>query len=69
MTHAIHCRFDQQGSRSHLFLFYIFFLQAVLKLLLDLGRVGCLNASPTFEEDIIKFFNPCHQGEGATLAS
>ncbi|WZZ23002.1 hypothetical protein YC2023_124389 [Brassica napus] len=38
--------------------------QAVLKLLLDLGRVGCLNASPTFEEDIIKFFNPCHQGEG-----
>ncbi|KAG5377270.1 hypothetical protein IGI04_041866 [Brassica rapa subsp. trilocularis] len=38
--------------------------QAVLKLLLDLGRVGCLNASPTFEEDIIKFFNPCSQGEG-----
>ncbi|KAF8096474.1 hypothetical protein N665_0307s0005 [Sinapis alba] len=38
--------------------------QAVLKLLLDLGRVGCLNAAPTFEEDIIKFFNPCRQGEG-----
>ncbi|CAN6874647.1 unnamed protein product [Brassica oleracea var. botrytis] len=38
--------------------------QAVLKLLLDLGRVGCLNASPTFEEDIKNFFNPCHQGEG-----
>ncbi|KAG2242093.1 hypothetical protein Bca4012_012675 [Brassica carinata] len=38
--------------------------QAVLKLLLDLGRVGCLNASPTFEQDIIKFFNPCSQGEG-----
>ncbi|CAH2073868.1 unnamed protein product, partial [Thlaspi arvense] len=37
--------------------------QAVLQLLLDLGRVGCLNASPTFEEDIRKFFNPC-QGEG-----
>ncbi|KAH0861447.1 hypothetical protein HID58_089708 [Brassica napus] len=38
--------------------------QAVLKLLLDLGRVGCLNASPTFEVDIINFFNPCSQGEG-----
>ncbi|CAH8312798.1 unnamed protein product [Eruca vesicaria subsp. sativa] len=38
--------------------------QVVLKLLLDLGRVGCLKASPTFEEDIIKFFNPCSQGEG-----
>ncbi|ESQ40559.1 hypothetical protein EUTSA_v10012647mg [Eutrema salsugineum] len=37
--------------------------QAVLQLLLDLGRVGCLNASPTFEEDIRNFFNPC-QGEG-----
>ncbi|CAN8257038.1 unnamed protein product [Cochlearia groenlandica] len=37
--------------------------QAVLQLLLDLGRVGCLNASSTFEEDIRSFFNPC-QGEG-----
>ncbi|VVB13439.1 unnamed protein product [Arabis nemorensis] len=37
--------------------------QAVLQLLLDLGRVGCLNASPTFEEDIINFFSP-YQGEG-----
>ncbi|KFK25037.1 hypothetical protein AALP_AA8G058400 [Arabis alpina] len=37
--------------------------QAVLQLLLDVGRVGCLNASPTFEEDIINFFSP-YQGEG-----
>ncbi|KAJ4896614.1 ARM repeat superfamily protein [Raphanus sativus] len=38
--------------------------QVVLKLLLDLGRVAFLKkVSPTFEEDIIKFFNP-YQGEG-----
>ncbi|KAG7556642.1 Armadillo-type fold [Arabidopsis suecica] len=35
----------------------------VLLLLLDLARVGCLNASPTFEEEISNFFIPC-QGEG-----
>ncbi|XP_010423350.1 PREDICTED: uncharacterized protein LOC104708471 [Camelina sativa] len=37
--------------------------QVVLQLLLDLGRVGCLNLCPTCEEDIINFFIPC-QGEG-----
>lgn len=43
---------------------YHFLPQVVLKLLLDLGRVAFLKkVSPTFEEDIIKFFNP-YQGEG-----
>ncbi|CAH8272375.1 unnamed protein product [Arabidopsis lyrata] len=37
--------------------------KVVLQLLLDLARVGCLNASPTFEEEISNFFIPC-QGEG-----
>jgi len=37
--------------------------QVVLQLLLDLGRVGCLNASPTCEDDIRNFFSLC-QGEG-----
>uniref|UniRef100_A0A1J3DZ73 Testis-expressed sequence 10 protein-like protein n=1 Tax=Noccaea caerulescens TaxID=107243 RepID=A0A1J3DZ73_NOCCA len=43
--------------------------QAILQLLLDLGRFGCLNASPTseeeptFEEGIGYFFNP-YQGKG-----
>ncbi|CAA7026785.1 unnamed protein product [Microthlaspi erraticum] len=43
--------------------------QAILQLLLDLGRFGCLNASPTFEEEptfeesIGSFFNPL-QGKG-----
>jgi pre-rRNA-processing protein IPI1 len=42
--------------------------QVVLQLLLDLGRVGCLNASPTCEDDIRNFFSLC-QGEGAILAA
>ncbi|EOA19939.1 hypothetical protein CARUB_v10000191mg [Capsella rubella] len=37
--------------------------KVVLQLLLDLGRVGCLNHCPTFEEDIRNFFIPS-QGEG-----
>ncbi|KAL1196940.1 hypothetical protein V5N11_024740 [Cardamine amara subsp. amara] len=37
--------------------------QAVLQLLLDLGRVGCLNTSPEFEDDVRNFFIPC-QCEG-----
>ncbi|CAL9229381.1 unnamed protein product [Arabidopsis halleri] len=37
--------------------------QVVLQLLLDLGRVGCLNTSPTCEDDIRNFFSLC-QGEG-----
>ncbi|XP_020877978.1 uncharacterized protein LOC9309321 [Arabidopsis lyrata subsp. lyrata] len=37
--------------------------QVVLQLLLDLRRVGCLNTSPTCEDDIRNFFSLC-QGEG-----
>ncbi|CAE6088219.1 unnamed protein product [Arabidopsis arenosa] len=37
--------------------------QVVLQLLLDLGRVGYLNTSPTWEDDIRNFFSLC-QGEG-----
>ncbi|CAL9231712.1 unnamed protein product [Arabidopsis halleri] len=37
--------------------------KVVLQLLFELARVGCLNDSPTFEEEISNFFIPC-QGEG-----
>ncbi|CAE6123208.1 unnamed protein product [Arabidopsis arenosa] len=35
--------------------------KVVLQLLLDLARVGCLNASTTFEEEISNFFIPCQE--------
>ncbi|CAN8267881.1 unnamed protein product [Cochlearia groenlandica] len=41
--------------------------KVVLQLLVDLGRVGCLKASSTFEQDIINFFNTCHGEEKLCL--
>ncbi|OAO92925.1 hypothetical protein AXX17_AT5G26970 [Arabidopsis thaliana] len=48
---------NQLGDKHHVS------TKVVLQLLLDLALVGCLNASPTFEEEIRSFFIPFH-GEG-----